>query len=87
MKKKRYWFDTLKSWWVLVPIIGFILAFSSNILAMWNTPKELSETQKSVNELAAQLQTYTASEKEANDQRDSLIRLLAGKLLGLTDNG
>ena len=81
MKKKRYWFDTLKSWWVLVPIIGFILAFSSNILAMWNAPKELSETQKSVNELAAQLQTYTASEKEANEQRDSLIRLLAEKLL------
>ena len=68
---------------MLVPIIGFILAFSSNILAMWNTPKELSETQKSVSELASQLQTYTASEEEANEQRDKLIELLAKKLLGL----
>ena len=80
-KKKTKWCETLKMWWFLIPVAGFVLAFSSNILAMWNAPNQISETEKSVQELSAQLKTYTASEEEADKQRDKLISLMAAKLM------
>ena len=73
--------EKLKSFWLAIPIVGAVLLYSSNILAMWNSPAEIDKTQKAVTDLAAQLQTYTASEEKANEQRDKLISLMATELM------
>lgn len=82
---KKNWLDKVKTWWALwllgVAVLGFVVTKSANLMAMWQTPRELEETQKSVGELASQLQTYTASNESADAQRDKLIDMLAQKAL------
>ena len=73
--------EHIKKNWIIVTIIGFCIAFSSKLYAVWNTPNQVQQTQKQVEELASNLNSYTSGQEEANKQRDKLIELLARKAM------
>lgn len=68
--------EFLKSWWPLVVIAGFLIAFSANLQSLWGMPQKVSKMEESIEDLAVQLQTYTAANEAANEQRDQMIKLL-----------
>jgi len=71
---RKYWLY----WGMLLGIIGSLMAFSTNIQAMWNSPKRISQAEQSVSELSNNLNTYVV-QQQANEQRqDQLIDLLSG---------
>ena len=80
MKKKKFdlW-ETLKTWWpitiALIAAFGWMITNSSNLLAVWNGPKKNYETEQNVQNLANNLNTYTAANEAANKQRDQQIQM------------
>ena len=79
-KKKLDLIKILKAWWpvwlVIVTAFGGLIGGSAHLLAMWNSPNQISETQKAVSELSTSLDTYTAGQEAANKQRDKLLDML-----------
>ena len=81
MKKKHDLWKTLKTWWpVTIAVIaglGWLVTNSSRLEAVWNAPKKQYETEESVQQLASNLNTYTAANEAANKQRDQQLQLLS----------
>lgn len=77
MKKKKLRLEYLIKFWPAIAIIGFIIAFSSRLSAVWKTPDELQDAQKQMYTYSNQLNQYVAANEAANKQRDQQIQMWA----------
>ena len=89
MKKKNLNpLDFIKTYWVLIAILGFLITFSAKISAVWKSPEEIQQTQEeldvtqqAIGNLSTNLNVYTNANEAANKQRDEQIKMWAQYLM------